>query len=91
MENNQTTIPYQYEPISAWGYFGYSLLFNIPIIGFILLLVFAFDGSNINRRNYARSFFCIYIFIFIVTLIYIVATGLTIATFFTKIRAIIGM
>ena len=46
MNNN---IPESYRPISAWGYFGYNLLFSIPIIGFILLLVFALGGTaNIN-------------------------------------------
>ena len=52
------TIPSQYNPISAWGYVGYSLLFSIPLAGFILLIVFSFSDENINRRNYARSYFC---------------------------------
>ena len=47
---------YNYDPISTWGYIGYSLLFVIPLVGFILAIVFAFSGSgSINRRNYARS------------------------------------
>ena len=54
-------IPSEYKPISAWGYFGYELLFCLPIIGFIFLLVFAFNNSNINRRNFARSYFCMFI------------------------------
>ena len=42
-----------YNPISMWGYFGYGLLFSIPIIGFILAIVFSFGGTkNINLRNY---------------------------------------
>ena len=28
-------LPSQYRPIGAWGYFGYSLLFSIPLVGFI--------------------------------------------------------
>ena len=52
------TVPLEYRPISAWGYFGYSLLFAIPLVGFICLIIFSFDSSNINRRNYARSFWC---------------------------------
>ena len=44
-----------------WGYFGYQILFMIPVIGFICLLVFAFGGSNKNVKNYARSFFCVWI------------------------------
>ncbi len=55
----ETAVPSEYKPISAWGYVGYNVLFAIPLIGFILLLVFAFGGTpNINLRNYARSFFC---------------------------------
>lgn len=67
MEKN---IPESYRPISAWGYFGYNILFSIPIIGFILLLVFACGGTgNINLRNYARSFFCGFLLILILSII----------------------
>ena len=54
----QNLIPPQYKPLGAWAYFGYSILFAIPIIGFIFLLVFSFSDENINRRNFARSHFC---------------------------------
>ena len=47
----------RFRPMSPWGYFGYSLLFSIPLIGLILLIVFSLNNENINRRNYARSFF----------------------------------
>lgn len=72
---NNINIPNEYKPISAWGYFGYNTLFSIPIIGFIFLIVFSFDSSNINRRNYARSFFIIYLLIAIVFLISILFFG----------------
>ncbi len=72
---NNTNIPNEYKPVSAWGYFGYNILFSIPIIGFIFLIVFSFDSSNINRRNYARSFFIIYLLIAIVFLISILFFG----------------
>lgn len=66
------TIPKEYKPISAWGYFGYQLLFGIPIVGFIFLLVFALGGTeNINLKNYSRSYFCAFLvglIIFVVTL-----------------------
>ncbi len=51
-------IPAQVRPLSPWAYFGLSLLFAIPLVGFICLIVFSFDDSNLNRRNYARSFWC---------------------------------
>lgn len=51
-----------YKPIGMWGYLGYEILFAIPCIGFILLLVFSFGGTkNVNVRNFARSYFCLFI------------------------------
>lgn len=55
-------IPEQYEPISMWGYLGYSILFALPIIGIIMIFVFSFSkDENINVRNYARSYILIYV------------------------------
>lgn len=73
----QPTIPAEYKPISAWGYFGYQLLFAIPLVGFIMLLVFSFGGStNINLKNYARSYWCgllistiLFVVIFLISMI----------------------
>ena len=65
-EGRYTSIPVpkkkvttDYNPISVWGYVGYSILFGIPFVGFISLVVFAFD-KNINLRNYARSQLVLY-------------------------------
>ena len=58
-----------------WGYFGYQLLFAIPIVGFICLIVFSLSNSNINRRNYARSYFCIVIIALVVGLVVFLAGG----------------
>lgn len=69
MNNN---IPNNYKPLSPWAYFGYNILFSIPFIGFILLIVFSFDNSNINRRNFARSYWCIYIFVIIILILFII-------------------
>lgn len=72
-QNNQVNIPNEYKPISMWGYFGYQILFAIPIIGFILLLVFALGGTrNINLRNFARSYFCLFIIIVIAIILFAV-------------------
>lgn len=51
-------VPPQNAPLSPWAYFGLSLLFSIPVVGFVLLIVYSFNNDNINRRNYARSFWC---------------------------------
>lgn len=50
-------------PISAWGYIGYLILFNIPVIGIIMVFIFSFFAkSNVNLKNYARSHLIIFVF-----------------------------
>ena len=62
--SQQMQIPAEYKPISMWGYFGYELLFSIPLVGLIVALVFSFGGTqNINLRNFARSYFCLLIIV----------------------------
>ena len=70
MANDYNNLPDEYRPISMWGYFGYEILFSIPIVGFIVLLVFSFGGTkNVNLRNFARSYFCFLIVIVIFAII----------------------
>ncbi len=71
MENNEN-IPSQYRVLSPWAYFGYNLLFAIPIAGLICAIIFAFDDSNLNRRNYARSFFCGLVLAVILCIVFII-------------------
>lgn len=69
-DNNQVNIPAEYQPLSMWAYFGYAILFGIPCVGFILILVFAFGGAkNINLRNYARSYLCLWIIMIVLVVI----------------------
>ena len=60
---------YDYTPISMWGYFGYEILFAIPIVGLILAIVWSFGAHNINLRNFARSQFCLLIIASVVCII----------------------
>lgn len=54
----EDALPEQYRPLSPWAYFGLQILFSIPIVGFVFLIVFSCSKSNINRRNFARSYWC---------------------------------
>lgn len=48
------------EPLSTWSYLGYQILFAIPILGIVMLLIYAFSKEeNINVRNLARSYHCL--------------------------------
>ncbi len=74
-ENN---IPSEYKPISMWGYFGYEILFSIPVIGFICLIIMSFAAGNKNVKNFARSYFCLFIISLVVTIVLVaiaLATG----------------
>ncbi len=68
-------LPDKYRPLGAWGYFGYQLLFTIPLVGFICLIVFALSDGNINRRSFARSYFCFTIIVAIIVVIVLIAVG----------------
>lgn len=81
--NENLNIPEEYKPITMWGYLGYQILFSIPIVGFILLIVFSFGGtSNVNLKNFARSYFCIFIIAFVLCLI-LILTGVGIGAIYS--------
>lgn len=81
--NGMQDIPPEYKPISMWGYFGYELLFAIPCVGFILLLVFAFGGtSNQNVKNFARSYFCLFIIMAVLIAIIALTGGLSALSYY---------
>ena len=80
------TIPPEYAPISPWAYWGLSLLFSIPIVGFVFLIIFSCSNGNLNRRNYARSYFCSLLIAAIIFLIYIVIMAIIGASAFAFIE-----
>ena len=75
----EPVIPPQYKPMSPWAYYGLQLLFSIPLVGFICLIVFSLDNGNLNRRNFARSYWCsllVGLIITIVIVVLLIVTGL---------------
>ena len=70
--------PDKNRPLSPWAYYGLQLLFSIPLVGFICLIVFSLNNNNINRRNFARSYWCnliVSVAIVILVIILLAATG----------------
>ena len=59
----EADLPEEYRPLGPWSYFWLQILFGIPLIGFIFLIIFSFKRSNINRRNFARSYWIVWIII----------------------------
>jgi len=66
------SVPENLTPLSPWAYFGLTLLFSVPIVGFIFLIIFSCNSDNINRRNFARSYWCSLV-IFAVAIVILVA------------------
>lgn len=74
-QSDTVVLPDEYKPISMWGYFGYEILFSIPIVGFIVLIVLSINGKNQNVKNFARSYFCFTIIVLILLVILIVSVA----------------
>ena len=82
-EFTEDMLPEQYRPLSPWAYFGLTLLFSVPIVGFVFLIIFSCKRSNINRRNFARSYWCTLLVAAAVVLLLVliaVATGASLAS-----------
>lgn len=71
-------IPEEYRLMGPWAYFGLQILYAIPVIGFIFLIIFSFKSSNLNRRNFTRSYWCaliVWLLIIIAAAAVLLATG----------------
>jgi hypothetical protein len=66
-------IPETYRPLSPWAYFGLDILYSIPLVGWIFLIFHAIAAGNVNKRNFARSFFCVYVVVIVVVIVCAIA------------------
>ena len=70
-EYNDQNIPEAYKPLGAWAFFGWTLLFNMPFVGWIIVIVFACGVSaRKNLTNYARSILIMWGFATLLSIIY---------------------
>ena len=70
-------IPAQYRLMRPWSYFWLSVLYSVPVVGFIFLIVFTFNKGNLNRRNYTRSYWCGLLVLLIIAAIVTIILALT--------------
>ena len=72
-ESNEESAPTgKYAVASTSSFFWFSLLYSLPIIGFICSIIFSFASKNYNSRNYARSILVWYLLGVIAVLLVIV-------------------
>ena len=81
-------LPEKYRPIGHWEYFGLTLLFLIPVIGWVIMFVLSFRNSNINRRNFAMSFLCFFLLFGVAALIVSVFFAEQVADLIAKISSL---
>lgn len=62
-------LPSQFRVLSPWAYFGLQILYGIPVVGFIFLLIHTFSSANLNRRSFARSYWCALILVAVVAIV----------------------
>ena len=73
----------KYELISTWGFIGITLLMCIPIVGQILVIIWAFGGcKKVQKRNFARAS----LFFMVISLIFTIFIGLKIKAFVDKVN-----
>ena len=70
-------------PITPLGYIGYMILFSVPLVGFIMLLVYGFgSNTNVNLKNFARAYLIIMliaVILWVVMMLLTVALGVSLA------------
>ena len=53
---NENMLPNEYKPVSIGAYVGYSILFSLPLIGWIMVFVIGFgSGYCKSLRNFAKA------------------------------------
>ena len=78
----------KYEPITTGGFIGIMLLLCIPIIGFILLIVWACGGCRkISKRSFARASLILTAIVLVLSLI----AGLVLKTVFDSALSSFGL
>ncbi len=63
-----SSLPSKTDVMSVGSYVGTILLSMIPIVGFILLLIWSFgNDANLNKRNFARAWLIVQIIITVIS------------------------
>ena len=82
-------LPDRYKPLNPWAYVGYALLYSIPIVGFIFLIVNSTGAArNLNKRNFARSYWAwlaVIATVAVIVMIVLAATGASIGALLSEL------
>lgn len=86
--NDDYSMSSAYDVLSSWGYVGSILLMSIPLIGFIVTIVWASGGaSNLNRRNLARGYLILMglsILLSVILAFFMISSGLSLDQLYSR-------
>jgi hypothetical protein len=55
--NDDYSLSSSYDVLSSWGFAGSMIVMSLPIVGFIITIIWASGGAtNLSRRNLARGY-----------------------------------
>lgn len=83
MENSQesTALPLDQRPLSYKRWALYIFLSGLPLIGLILMLVWAFGSEgNIHRKAWAKGMLLIYVIVIVLSILFATIFGVGLAT-----------
>lgn len=80
-QNYNDSFNYQKQPekLSVGDYILMLILFQIPLVGFIMMLVWSFGDFGINRKNFARAFLIIQIIAVVLVIILSAVFGIALS------------
>ncbi len=64
--------------VSVWAYIGLTILFAIPVIGWISCIVMSFAAENRNIRNLSRAYF---VFLILGAIFWVLTYSLSLSVF----------
>lgn len=78
-------------PLSVGQYFGMLILLLIPIVNIIMIFVWAFGNSNLNKRNFARAYLIIALILIVISIVLTIMFGSLLASLYTFDASLGGM
>lgn len=70
------------QPLSVGGWIGTMIVLMIPVVNFIMLLVWAFGSGNKSRKNYCLASLIIAVVMIALIMVFYIAFGLSAASAF---------
>ena len=77
--------PVDTAPLKTSDYLILHLVNMIPLVGFILMLMWSFsDNVNLNRKNFCRAYLIMYAISFVLSILFVIFYAIILSVLFTN-------